>query len=66
MFGNGNWTGGLTLLAVTFSVLKVTGAISWPWSVVLLPVIIPFGFFLFVYAIIGIALTYEARKNAKR
>ena len=43
-----------TVLTILFIILKLTGAITWPWLWVLCPLWIAIGLFLFILLIVGI------------
>lgn len=58
------------LLAIVFTVLKLTGHIAWSWVWVLAPVWIPLGLactiFLFAVLVLGAAGVLEHRKTRGR
>lgn len=54
----------LEILGIVFITLKIVGVINWPWVIVLLPFLIPFGIVVLLLIVLGI-VTFLAIQNEK-
>lgn len=52
--GKSNGLGVGTVLAIVFTILKLTGTITWPWIWVLCPAWIPWAILLLVLVIVSL------------
>jgi len=54
------------VLGVIFIVLKLVGVIDWSWWLVLLPEFVAIGFYLVLFALIGIANIAETGTRRRK